>query len=440
MIVVRPGSFFVDNYEGANPGDISLDSSRAIQSTLQDAEGVGGDVYLSGREYALIDTDLVIPPNVTLHGTYPRVPSHTTQYNSYWGEGHDISLTAGGTVIVPRRNAGNPDAAAAITGKTNSGARGFALFYADQIGPNSPDEIIAFPPSFGSRNTNNLSVEDIEFINSYIALAIHQSHRGQFHRLQGQPLFKGIILEGGGDVNRLSDIHWGAMYTFDTSLWNKVMAGATGYVIGREDYMNMRSCFAFGYGIAHHFVELETNTDTSGPASGPTSAWCELDMCGSDFCSRNIVVDQGQDQSIMIRGGQFTNQSQNYAIQVASSFAGKLHMLGGYVYQPYGKYLNVDGKGSVRFDNFDLSAHYDTDNATGPVGSPAGVDLSATTGIIAAGNGDLTISRNKFFSDQPQMNIGSNIRRYKIENNDLSGFTKRIALNGNTRGSEVSNG
>ncbi len=437
MVVIKPGSFFIENYQGANPGDTSLDSSLAINSALKDAQGTGGTVYGGGKPYAVRDQDIDIPENVTLQGTFKYAPSHTSEYNGYWGPGHDMPLGSGGTELHIFRNKANENAKAAITGRTNSALRGCVLFYPEQAGP-SAESPIPFPPTFFSSHTNNVSVENCEFINSYHALLIQQSHRGLFRNITGQVLYKGLRTEGGGDVNRLENIHWGAMYTYNTPLWQYGLANGTAFEFGREDLIKCMHLFAFGVGTNYHFINTpDFAGGTNGQPGAPSKPWGEFTGCSSDFCTRCIVVEAGQSLFINMIGGQHTSQSDSPILTINPSFWGNFKLASSALFHSKGKFADLAGSGTIAITGNMLSGFYDTAGA-GYAGQSGGPNAAGTLGgkstntaIIAAGTGAINIMHNEFLVDQPQVNAAASIVKGRVGPNFYTG-AKRVNLNGNS--------
>lgn len=419
------GMFYADNYSSP----MANDDAPRIQQALNDAEGTGGTVYLSGDGQNLL-SPIVVPPNVTLQGTFKSSPSHTVQYDGFWGAGHDVPrVNSGGTALYINSGKGDVDAQPAITLKSNSSIKGCFAFYKEQNVQSATP--IPYPWTILVDHSNNSCIENFELLNSYNGIIAKQSHRGIFRNINGQPLHIGIRLEGGGDINRLENIHWGAMYTYGTSLYNYIQNNATGFQIGREDLLNGSSCFAFGYGTGWEFfqssAEFWQNGFEPGSNNGPRGPWAIFNNCSADVCNRNIVVSAGQKQTITFVNGTFTNVYGLPPIQVTGGFSGRFKMIAPWIIAAPGTggaggiFANINGSGMVTINDGTFSARYDENNA-------AWGGTSASTGIVTAGTGTVKLSDNEFCTDQPQINLAASLAHAHVTNNAVNG-TVRITNN-----------
>lgn len=102
--------------------------------------------------------------------------------------------------------------------------------------------------------TNDNSIEHCLFSNSYIAIDATAPHE-RLHIIdcRGFPIYKGVDAANSQDVDRYEQVHWNPVYA---SCWNWGIAQSLlewsynngyGFKLGRLDWGELDSCFAFGY-------------------------------------------------------------------------------------------------------------------------------------------------------------------------------------------------
>jgi hypothetical protein len=153
------------------------------------------------------------------------------------------------------------------------------FFYPNQKTAGTPT---AYPASIKiDEYSGDQLVRDVVFINSYIAIdttTLIGSHTTLIaQNLYGYPLFTGVILANGVDVDKIENVHFSPKYYPEAvqSLREWVQINAKAFVIKRADWSKITNAFMFGYGIG---------------ASLEGASVITLEKCGFDECISPIVI------------------------------------------------------------------------------------------------------------------------------------------------------
>ena len=167
---------------GAVP-DGTTDNTTAFQTALDAAgQAKGGIVTVPAGKYGFHGS-LVVPREVVLRGIYAYSPAHAGIRDN--GE----QKPDYGTVLMPRGNAGNENAAPFIMLQTNSSLQGVCVYYPDQ-NPEGPVPT-AYPYAVAMRG-NNPAIIDVELLNPYNGIDASQNQRALIRNIHGQPLHIGL--------------------------------------------------------------------------------------------------------------------------------------------------------------------------------------------------------------------------------------------------------
>ena len=243
-------------------GDATTDNTDAFTKALNAAKN-GGYVYVPTGRYLFKGT-LTIPSGVTLIGTYLSPPYHVCPKGQT--QGITLNDIKDGSVLA--YDGGINDIF--ITMKESSFIKGFSIIYPKQVANNKvPLKYNATISITGP----NVAILDMELINSYIGITMSPgpaSARHYIARVQGGPIYIGILIDKCHDIGRTEDIHFKAGWYADLTAYNSNQivdttihwSGLYGvsFMVGDTDWEFMFNTFSWGYAIGYQFVETETGS------------------------------------------------------------------------------------------------------------------------------------------------------------------------------------
>lgn len=236
-------------------------------------------VRLRNGNYRFNSGSLIIPRHVTLQGSWEVGMSHTGLIDFGTGTSaarfdQPLPDDGKGTTILIDTGSGTSTGAFILV-KLNAAIRGISFYYPSQ--PQQAASPTAYPWTIqtdGDSATGatgyNITLENLEFVNSYQAIYAHAGGRILIRNIFGQPLFGGIYMDKVYDSSRIENVQWtlswsspmvgGAyMNIFNWGLAN----GAYGFKLGRVDNLFITRCFVLGTNYGIWFA------DTADEAYGP---------------------------------------------------------------------------------------------------------------------------------------------------------------------------
>ena len=289
-------------------GDNATDDTAAFQKALAAAHAaVGAEVFAPPGLY-ILKGKLVIPPGVSLTGSYRVVPSHDIR---------DKQSIMDGTVLIPTGGRGSigcgvdPETGtqiddldctdAFITITENGLVQGLVVYYQEQEHVQTPVPypwtfFLGDPTKVYAASADNAAVLDVEVLGCWNCIAAVQAHRHYIARVQGQPLNIGVFVDATYDIGRIEDVHFNPWFSSSTPLiWWQTQFGRA-FVFGRSDWEYVFNTFAFAYAIGYHFIERQTGS-MNGNFLG----------IGMDAATNaSVQVDQSQPYGILVTNGEFT--------------------------------------------------------------------------------------------------------------------------------------
>lgn len=277
---------FVSALDYGARGDGMTDDTKAVQAALDACAADGGTVLLPSGRY-LIGGHLVVPPYVTLRGTFsaPAATSHTT-----------------GTILLAFEGRGNVHAEPFITLNRCSTLRGLQVFYPEQ----EPENITPYPWCVRGYG-DNIAIRDVLLINPYLGVDFGTFPAGRhwINGLYGQALKTGLFVDKCLDVGRVENVHFWPFWSETAMKWSR--QHGTAFVIAKTDWQYMTNCFCISYAVGYHFLEIE---------DGPGNA--VLTQCGSDIGPIAVKVDSVQPHS----GVSFVNSQIMAGVEIADTNTG----------------------------------------------------------------------------------------------------------------------
>jgi len=327
-------------------GDGMTDDTQAFQDTLDRcAESGGGVVSVPAGKY-LIKTNILVPPSVTLEGTW-RAPSSVDRYHRVPQE-PDKGPELQGSVLLAVENPGLEDATAFIRLERNATLKGVTIFYPHQTKTNPP---VAYPWTVATVGADNCSIIDVLMVNPYQAVDFgnRASGRHYIRSLYAQPLRRGIYVDHCLDVGRLENIHLWPFWTAadpDSPVGRFMLEQGEAFIFGRSDWEYVSNCFAIAYKIGFRFIK--------GKGEGPFAGGGNylLSQSGADMCDMAVLAEDIQAHS----GVSFSNSQIFGDIITQETNHGMLRFsscgLFGSISGRNGVGLaRIAGRGRVSFDN-----------------------------------------------------------------------------------------
>lgn len=238
---------------------VGTDNTAAFQAALNAQSRVGGGMVDVPAGTYLIFGTLAVPMFVRLHGA-TMLPSHL------WGAlpGHQFPGDGpldGGTTLGMVEGFGHADAPPFLTVSTNAVVEGVAIY--DPLQGNAETVRAPTPAPWAISMTGNADrVSNVNLVNVSQGIRAWSGDRHGIDHISGQPTFKGISIDNGGDVDRVEFIHFVPQFNNNTSLlgpgepgiWQWQQQHGTAFEIGRDDQFRLIDCFCLGYGKGFHFA------------------------------------------------------------------------------------------------------------------------------------------------------------------------------------------
>ncbi|EGD73188.1 hypothetical protein PTSG_12225 [Salpingoeca rosetta] len=388
MQQLLPGFFDVTDY-GAK-GDNATDNTDAFQKALAAAQtAAGGVVYVPPGLYRF-KGNLVVPPAVTLQGSYDTVPSHDCRQGDYPNDG---------SVLMPLANRGNDSADPFITVQHDATLHGFVVYHVEQT-PNAMP--VPYPFAIALVG-NNAAVTDVEILNAWNGVSAVAAHRHYIARIQGQPLNIGIFIDQTYDIGRMEDVHFNPWFSVNKEFMYWQTTYGRAFVLGRSDWEYVFNTFAFAYAVGYHFVETSTGS-MNGNFLG----------IGADYaCNASVKVDASQPAGLLITNGEFTAFHNNdfapnstaipSQVVVSPSNTGPVKFVTSSFWGPTDSIARLQGSGTTTFSSCSF-VQWDLAMARG------------TSAILAEG-GNTIVQGCDFQDAKSQLHVSAAAKKVVFANN-----------------------
>lgn len=270
--------------------DGTTDNTAVFQKLLDEAGKAGGGIVNVPSGQYRINGNLSIPGGVTLQGTFRVPPSNR----------HDLNPQMLGTTLLAYAGRGKPDGPPFIKLAGNmSTLAGMIITYPEWKQTDAPP--IPYPPTvLADGGIENVGVLDCCFLNTYEAIRLVTAHRHLIRNVYGYPHWRGIYVDGCGDVGRIENCHFwpfGVAFSPDDPFCKWVNTHAVAFEFARTDWQYVLNTFCFGYGVGYKFSE-----SAQGSCNGNFLG------IGADSCERPVLVEQAQPFGLLITNGEFVGR------------------------------------------------------------------------------------------------------------------------------------
>jgi hypothetical protein len=355
-----------DHWNVAEAGAVGggeTDCTLVFQRLLDEAGKAGGGIVEVPAGRFRINSQLVIPANVTLQGIY-RVPPTS-------GPKTITNLT--GSVLLAYAGRGTTNGPPFVRLAGNQAAiAGLIIAYPEWKQTDMPP--VPYPPCVFSQDTENVGIRDCLLLNPYEGIKLVRAHRHLVRNVTGYPIWRGIFVDECYDIGHIENIHFwpfGVAYEAQNPYCKWVNTNGVAFELARTDWQYVLNTFCFGYGVGYKFSQSK-----SGSANGNFAG------LGADSCQKAVLVEQAQPPGLLIVNGEFVGRwssTDSVCLEVGPDVEGKVSLVNCSFWGPIDRCVwmrSPRGQFTASACNF---VHWDV-RATG---SPA-LQLDAGRSIIQA--------------------------------------------------------
>lgn len=369
-------------------GDGTTDDTGAFQKALDAAGQAGGGTVLAGRGNYFFAGHLAVPKAVTLAGIWKSVPSHVGLRN----EGAP-KPTDDGTTFLVTENEGKEDGTGFITLTDNSTLSGVVIYYPLQ---KTDEEPKAYPWTVLMRGQNP-AVLDVELLNAYNGIDASQNERALIRNVSGQPLRRGVYVDGIYDISRLENVHFNPWWSMKPALLQWQMRNGEAFIFGRSDWQYVLNTFCFAYKVGYKFIRTGTGV-CNGNFLG----------IGADDCYTSVLVENSANFGLLIANGEFTafHGPDPTMVEVGPANRGSVRFSNCAFWGPCNQIAKVGGQGTVGFSDCTFCAwdsHHEGRSA------------------LQFEGGSVLVRGCEFQVDKPQIELGAKVRKAVIADNLIKG-------------------
>ena len=370
-------------------GDGKTDDTQAFQKAMDSFGTKGGTVYAPRGTY-LFKGSLSVPVAVTLKGAFESVPSHNGIRDAGLPKPGDD-----GTTFLVTGGQGNEQATPFITLNTNSTLRGVVLYWPTQDPEKIPE---TFPWAVAMRGKNP-ALLDVEMLNPYNAIDASKNERALIRNISGQPLRRGIYVDGVYDIGRIENVHWNPWWSQKPALLKWQEENGEAFIFERTDWHYVLNTFCFGYKTGYKFG---ASSNARGSCNGNFLG------IGADACHNSVLVEQSAPYGLLITNGEFVamNGEDPTMVVVTEANRGNVRFVNCAFWGPCNQNAKIDGQGTVGFSDC-MFVQWDR-NKEGRA-------------AIQAIGGSVVIRGCDFGTVAPQVSIGQNVSRAIVSENTMRG-------------------
>jgi hypothetical protein len=368
-------------------GDGKTDDTDAFQKALDSFGKQGGTVYAPRGTYFFAG-HLNVPQAVTLKGAFESVPSHNGIRNPGMPKPGDD-----GTTFIVTENHGKEDAPPFITLNTNSTLKGVVMYWSLQ----DPEKIPAAYPWGIAMRGKNPAVLDVEMLNPYNAIDASKNERALIRNISGQPLRRGIYVDGIYDIGRIENVHWNPWWSMKRELFNWQKENGEAFIFERTDWHYVLNTFCFGYKVGYKF-----GSSKEGACNGNFLG------IGADLCQNSVLVDQSAPFGILITNGEFVafQGDDPTMVVVNDSNQGNVRFVNCAFWGPCHQIAKINGKGNIGFSDC-IFVQWDGKNEN--------------RFALQVNSGSVSIRGCDFGIPKPQISLGENVVRAIVSENMVRG-------------------
>jgi hypothetical protein len=267
------------------------------------------------------------------------------------------------------------------------------LYYPEQLRDAEPKP---YPWAIAMRGKNP-AVLQVELLNPYNGIDASGNERHLIRDVHGQPLRRGIYVDGIYDIGRIENVHFNPWWSMEPKLLEWQQANGEAFVFGRTDWQYVLNTFCFGYRTGYKFIRT--------PAGVCNGNFLGI---GADDCFTAVLVEQAAPMGLLISNGEFVSfhGPDPTMVVVGQGNSGSIRFVNCAFWGPCNQIARVGGTGTVGFSD---STFVQWDRLK--EGRPA---LKVT-------GGSLIVRGCEFRQDGAQIELGESVRRAVITDNLITG-------------------
>jgi hypothetical protein len=365
-------------------GDGKSDDTAAFQKALDAAGENGGGTVTAGRGIFFFAGHLNVPKGVTLEGIWTSVPAHNGLRNAGLPKPTDD-----GTTFLVTEGAGEEEGPPFITLNHNSTLKGVVLYYPNQ---KTDDPPVPYPWTVAMRGKNP-AVLQVEMLNPYNGIDATHNERHLIRDVQGQPLRRGLLVDGIYDIGRIEDVHFNPWWSMKPRLLQWQMENGEAFLFGRSDWQYVLNTFCFGYKVGYRFLKTQ-----AGVCNGNFLG------LGADDCYTAVAVDASAPMGLLITNGEFVSfhGPDPTMVVVGPSNSGSVRFVNCAFWGPCNQIARITGTGTVGFSDCTF-VQWDKNK-------------EGRAALQVAG-GSVLVRGCEFQEDKPHIRLDENVRRAVISDN-----------------------
>jgi len=234
-------------------------------------------------------------------------------------------------------------------------------------------------------------------LNPYNGIDATKNERHLIRDVHGQPLRRGILVDGIYDIGRIENVHFNPWWSLKPGLFQWQMENGEAFIFGRTDWQYVLNTFCFGYKIGYKFIKT--------PAGVCNGNFLGL---GADDCYTALVVEESAPFGLLITNGEFVSfhGPDPTMIEVTPANTGSVRFVNCAFWGPCRQIARVAGKGTVGFSDCTF-VQWDSKKE----GRHA----------LQAQGGSLVVRGCEFRENKPQIELGEQVRRAVITGNLITG-------------------
>jgi hypothetical protein len=312
-------------------GDGIADDTASFQVALDMAAKQHVNVSVGSGNFRFLGR-LNVPSGVALKGSWESVPAH----NGIRDPGLPKPTDGGTTFLVENGEGTETDPFLTLNSTTT--LRGVVFYYPKQITDDVPKR---YPYTIAMRGKNP-AVLDVELLNPYNGIDASDNERHLIRNVQGQPLRRGVFVDGIYDIGRIENVHFNPWFSMNPKLFQWQQAHGEAFIFARADWEYVLNTFCFGYNIGYRFIESKT-----GACNGNFLG------IGADDCYASVKVEQSAPYGLLITNGEFTafHGPDPTMVLVAPSNTGVARFSNCAFWGPCNQIAEVGGTGTVGFND-----------------------------------------------------------------------------------------
>jgi len=368
--------------------DGHTDDTSAFQQALDAAGQAGGGKVYAPRGNYFFAGHLNVPKGVALNGAWESVPAHPGIRDSGLPKPTDD-----GTTFLVTESRGKEDGPPFITLNHNSTLKGVVIYYPEQ---NASEEPAPYPWAVAMRGKNP-AVLAVELLNPYNGIDASKNERHLIRDVQGQPLRRGIFVDGIYDIGRIENVHFNPWWSLKPRLFGWQQQNGEAFIIGRSDWQYVFNTFCFGYNIGYKFIQTQ-----AGLCNGNFLG------IGADDCFTAVVVENCAPMALLISNGEFVSfhGPDPTMVRIEEGNSGSVRFVNCAFWGPCNQIAKIAGRGTVGFADCTF-VQWDR-------------KMEGRHALQAAG-GTILVRGCEFRQDKPQLALSEKVRRAVVSDNIVRG-------------------